>query len=242
MSSGSHYRRVLIKISGEAFCGPGGFGLDQQAIEAVAGELAGLGEMQVQVGLVVGGGNFFRGKTLAASQFIPRVTADAMGMLATVMNGLALAEALTARGVAARVLSAIPMDRVCESFTHARALGHLEKGRLLILVGGTGSPFFTTDTCAALRANEIAAEVLLKATKVDGVFEADPVTHPGARKFDRLTYGEVLARQLGVMDLAAVSLCMNSGIPVIVFRLATPGSLARAVQKQAVGTIISADS
>jgi len=242
MPSGSHYRRVLIKISGEAFCGPDGFGLDRQAIEAIAGELAGLCEMQVQVGLVVGGGNFLRGKTLAAGEFIPRATADAMGMLATVMNGLALSEALAGRGVPARVLSAIPMDRVCESFTRARALSHLEKGRLLILVGGTGSPFFTTDTCAALRANEIAAEVLLKATKVDGVFEADPVTHPQARKFDRLTYGEVLARQLGVMDLAAVSLCMGSGIPVIVFRLATPGNLTRAVQKQAVGTIISADS
>jgi uridylate kinase len=232
---------VLVKISGEAFCAAGGFGIDPEVVEALVGELAPLHEMQVEVGLVVGGGNFLRGKTLAEAEFIQRATADAMGMLATVMNGLALQDALEHRGVPTRVLSAIPTAGVCEPFARRRALHHLEQRRVVILAGGTGSPFFTTDTCSALRASELGADVLLKATKVDGVFEADPLKHPDARKFDRLTYGQVLAKQLGVMDLAAVSLCMESRIPVIVFRLGTPGNLAAAVRGEAVGTMISAD-
>jgi uridylate kinase len=235
------YRRVLIKISGESLCAPGSFGLDADAIAATIVELKAVHELGVQVGLVMGGGNILRGKSLAEAEFIERTTADAMGMLATVMNALVLQDALEYQGVPARVLSAVPTAGVCEPYVRRRALRHLEKGRLVLLAGGTGSPFFTTDTCAALRASELRAAVLLKATKVDGVFEADPVKNPSARKFDRLTYAEVLARQLGVMDLAAVSLCMESRIPVIVFRLARPGSLAAAVRGEKVGTIISAD-
>ena len=241
MSPGSRYRRVLVKISGEALCAPGGFGIDPASVEAVVAELVPVHEMGAQLALVVGGGNFLRGRTLADAEFIQRPTADAMGMLATVMNGLALQDALEHRGVPARVLSAIPTAGVCEPYVRRRALRHLEKGCVVVLVGGTGSPFFTTDTCAALRASELAADVLLKATKVDGVFEADPVAHPDARKLERLTYAQVLAKQLGVMDLAAVSLCMESHIPVIVFRLATPGSLIAAVRGETVGTMISAD-
>jgi uridylate kinase len=233
------YRRVLLKISGEAFCAPGEFGIDANALQAVAAELAPLREMQVQVGLVVGGGNFLRGKTLSQTPFMPRATADAIGMLATVMNALALQEALEHAAAPARVLSAVTTAGFCEQYDRRRAIRHLEAGRLVILAGGTGSPFFTTDTCAALRASELGADALLKATKVDGVFEADPVTNPKAKKFERLTYGEVLARQLGVMDLAAVSLCMESHIPVIVFRLAKSGNVAAAVRGEPVGTIIS---
>ena len=235
------YRRVLVKISGESLCAPGAGGLDGEAIATVVGELAAALAAGAQIGLVVGGGNFLRGKTLAQARLLPRPTADAMGMLATVMNALALGEALNAAGVPARVLSAVPTPGFCEPYTRARAITHLDKGRLVLLAGGTGSPFFTTDTCAALRAAELGAEVLMKATKVGGVYEADPVTHPAARKFDRLTYGEVLARQLGVMDLAAISLCMEARIPVLVFRLADKGALAAAVHGERVGTVISAE-
>lgn len=239
MSSRPLYRRVLVKVSGEAFCAPGGFGIDAGAIKAVVGELAPLREMQVQVGLVVGGGNFLRGKALSEIESVTRATADAMGMLATVMNALALQEALEHAGITTRVLSAVSTGSFCESYDRRRAIRHLQAGRLVILAGGTGSPFFTTDTCAALRACELGADAVLKATKVDGVFDADPVTTPTAKKFNRLTYREVLARQLGVMDLAAVSLCMESQIPVIVFRLGKSGNLATAVRGKPVGTIIS---
>lgn len=241
MSARPHFRRVLLKISGEALCAAGDFGIDAGAIGAVAAELGPLHQAGVQVGLVVGAGNFLRGRALAEAEFVQRATADAMGMLATVMNALAMRDALEHRGIPARALSAIATGGACEPYVRRRALRHLEKGRVLVLAGGTGSPFFTTDTCAALRASELGAEALLKATKVDGVFDADPVSHPRAKKFERLTYGEVLARQLGVMDLAAVSLCMESRIPVIVFRLATEGNLMAAVRGEKVGTIISAD-
>ena len=233
------YRRVLIKVSGEAFCGSGGFGINPSAMEAFATELLPVREMGVQIGLVVGGGNIFRGRSLAEAGLIARPTADAMGMLATVINALALGDALAGRGIETRVMSARPTADVCELFTRRRAIEHLEAGRIVILAGGTGNPFFTTDTCAALRAGEIDAEVLLKATKVDGVFDADPVNNPDAEKFNRLTYGEVLARQLGVMDLSAISMCMESAIPVIVFRMGKPGNLAAAVAGENVGTIIS---
>jgi len=242
MAADARYRRVLVKLSGEAFCAPGAFGIDPEALAATVAELAPLHEMQVQAAVVVGGGNFLRGReTAGAGSFLQRTTADAMGMLATVMNALALQDALQARHLPARVLSAVPMGGLCEPYVRARAVRHLEKGRFVILAAGTGSPFFTTDTCSALRASELGAEVLLKATKVDGVFEADPVTCPDAKKFDRLTYGEVLARRLGVMDLAAVSLCMDSRIPVIVFRLSRAGNLAAAVRGEPVGTTISAE-
>ncbi len=241
MSARPAYRRVLVKISGEAMCAPGRFGVEAPAVEGVVAELAPLPERGVQVAVVVGGGNFFRGRTFSQAPFIQRPTADAMGMLATLINGLALQDALEGRGVPARLLSAVPAGGMCEPYVRRRALRHLEKGRVVLLAGGTGSPFFTTDTCAALRASELAADVLLKATKVDGVFEADPLTHPQARRFDRLTHAEVLSRQLGVMDLAAVSLCMDSRIPVVVFRLATPGNLLAAVRGEPVGTMIAAE-
>ena len=239
MADKAKYKRVVLKISGQSLCRPGGSGIDPPALASLADELAPVVQTGLQVGLVVGGGNILRGRQLAANAPIQRVTADHMGMLATVINALALRDSLAGRGMPACVLGAIEMTAVCEPFTRRRALEHLEAGRLVILAGGTGSPFFTTDTCAALRASELEAELLLKATKVDGVFDADPLTHPEAKKFDRLTYGEVLARQLGVMDLAAVSLCMESRIPVIVFRMATAGGLAAAIRGEPVGTIIS---
>lgn len=239
MSQSARYRRAVLKLSGEALCPPGGFGIDIPALQSTAAELAAVHELGVQTAIVIGGGNFLRGKVFARSEFIPRTTADAMGMLATVMNALALQEAMERAGIPTRVLSAVPTPGFCEPFILRRALRHLEKGRMLVLAGGTGHPFFSTDTCAALRASELSADVLLKATKVDGVFDADPVVNPSARKFDRLTYGEVLGRQLGVMDLAAVSLCLDAKIPVIVFRLHQPGNLAAAVRGDHVGTIIS---
>jgi uridylate kinase len=239
-SSTLPYRRVLLKISGEAFCASGGHGIDVASVEAVVAELVPVLKLGVQIALVVGGGNLLRGKTFSQGDYISRPVADAMGMLATVMNGIALQDALEHHGIAARALSAVPVGAVCEPFVRSHAVSLLNEGRVVILTGGTGNPFFTTDTCAALRASELQADVLFKATKVDGVFEADPVTNPSARKFERLDYGEVLKRQLGVMDLAAVSLCMESRIPVIVFRLATPGNLLRAIQGEAVGTIIAA--
>lgn len=239
MVTKSAYHRVLIKVSGEAFCGSDGFGIDPSALEALITELLGVHETGVQIGLVVGGGNIFRGRELSKAGLIARPTADAMGMLATVMNALALGDALAGRAARVSVMSAKPTADACEPFTRRCAIEHLEAGKIVILAGGTGNPFFTTDTCAALRAAEIGAEVLLKATKVDGVFDADPVTNPNAKKFDRLTYGEVLSRQLGVMDLAAVSMCMESGIPIIVFRMDKPGNLAAAGAGENVGTVIS---
>jgi uridylate kinase len=239
MTSVPVYHRVLLKISGEAFCQAGSFGIDAAALDAIVQELSPLVRQKVQVGLVIGGGNFLRGRQLGNIQAIQRATADSMGMLATVMNGLALQDAMESSGLPGRVLSAVPTGGMCEPYIRRRAIRHLEKGRVVILAGGTGNPFFTTDTCAALRASELRTDVLMKATKVDGIFEADPLTHPDARKFDRLSYGEVLSRQLGVMDLAAISLCMESKIPVLVFRLGNPGNLSRAIAGEAVGTIIS---
>jgi len=241
MASAPRYRRVLLKISGEALCAPGGFGLDPQAVADLVGEIRPVVQMGVAAGLVVGGGNFLRGKALSSRQGLPRATADAMGMLATIMNGLALREALDARDVPARVLSAIPTGGLCDDYDRRLAGRLLDEGHVVILAGGTGSPFFTTDTCAALRAAELDADALLKATQVDGVFDSDPASNPDASKFDRLSYAEVLARRLGVMDLAAVSLCMESAIPIIVFHMATTGNLAAAVRGETVGTIVTAN-
>jgi len=241
MGTAGPYRRVLVKISGESLCAAGGSGIDPDAVRATVAELAAAARTGAQIAVVVGGGNFLRGRDLEAANFIPRVTGDAMGMLATVMNGLALAEALEAAGVGARVHSAFPAGGFCEPFVRARAHRQLNEGRVVVLAGGTGQPFFTTDTAAALRAAQLGADAMMKATKVDGVFDADPAACPDATKFDRLTYGEVLARRLGVMDLAAVSLCMESKIPVVVFRLADPGRLAAAVRGETVGTTIAAD-
>jgi len=241
MGTAGHYRRVLVKISGESLCAAGGSGIDAGAIRATVTELAAARQTGAQIAVVVGAGNFLRGRDLQSADFIPRVTADGMGMLATVINGLALGEALKAAGIDARVHSAFPAGGFCEPFVRGRADRQLNEGRVVVLAGGTGQPFFTTDTCAALRAAQLDADAMMKATKVDGVFDADPATCPDATKFDRLTYAEVLARRLGVMDLAAVSLCMESKIPVIVFRLADPGRLAAAVGGEAVGTTIAAD-
>ena len=241
MGGEAAYRRVLLKVSGEAFCAPGGWGIEPAALEALVGELAVAREMGVQLAIVPGGGNFLRGRVLAQGGAIDRPTADAMGMLATVMNALALADALEAGGIPARATSAVAMGGMCEHFDRRRVIEHLEAGRVVLLGGGTGQPFFTTDTCAALRACQLGADALFKATKVDGVFEADPATHPQAAKFERLSYGEVLSRQLGVMDLAAVSLCMESRIPVVVFKLDKPGNLAAAMRGEPVGTQVCAE-
>lgn len=239
MTEAPRYKRVLVKLSGESFSGAGGSGIEPALLGRVVQEVAAVREMGVEAALVVGGGNFVRGRDLMADASIRRTTADYMGMLATVMNGLALRDALEARGVPARLLGAIPMPPVCEPFAARRAIDHLQRGRVVIFAGGTGSPFFTTDTCASLRAAEISADALLKATKVDGVFNADPEKDPAARKYRRLTYQQVLADRLGVMDLAAVSMCMEVRIPIVVFEFSRPGSLAAAVRGADIGTLIA---
>lgn len=238
MGDAPRYRRVLVKLSGESLCGAGSFGIDGQAVEQVIDELQPVVGLGVQIALVIGGGNILRGRDLSGNPQIQRATADYMGMLATVINALALRDVMESRGVASRVMSAIPMPVVAEPFIRLRAIRHLEKGRVVILAAGTGNPFFTTDTCASLRANELNAEVLLKATKVDGVYDSDPHKNPKARRYDRLTYQQVLEDRLGVMDLTAISMCMERKMPVLVFRLGDKGSLMRAVLGQDVGTLI----
>jgi len=233
------YQRVLIKLSGEAMCSPGGFGVDPAAVATAVDEVAGVVETGAEVALVIGAGNLVRGKRLASESSIDRATADYMGMLGTVINALALQDVLEARGLQTRVLGAITMTAVCEPFIRRRAMRHLEKGRVILLAAGTGSPFFTTDTCAALRALEIGADVLLKATKVDGVFDSDPVENPKAQRFEQLSYQDVLARRLGVMDMTAISMCMEGNLPVVVFQLSKPGNLRAAVAGEPVGTLIT---
>jgi len=233
------YQRVLIKVSGESLCSPGGFGIQAPAVEAVVDEILPVVRLGVQVALVVGGGNFVRGRDLADDPHIQRATADYMGMLATVINAQALQDTFESRDVPTRVLSAITMTAVCEPWIRRRAIRHLEKARLVILAGGTGSPFFTTDTCAALRANELGAEVLLKATKVDGVYDSDPAKNPAAKRYPRLTYQKILADRLGVMDLTAISMAMESRIPIVVFELSKKGNLLKVVLGQEVGTLVS---
>ncbi len=235
------YRRVLLKLSGELLGGSGGQGLDAAAAGQVAErvrEAVGLG---VQVGLVVGAGNLFRG--LGASRTgMDRCAADAIGMLATVMNALALREAFAGLGVAADVQSAIPAPGIVEPFDHRRAVSLLEAGRVVLFAGGTGHPFFTTDTTAALRACQVGADVLLKGTKVDGVYDADPRTNPAARRYERVSYAEALARRLGVMDATAFSLCAENRLPILVFRFGVPGELARLMQGDfRSATLVSAD-
>ncbi len=245
MASTPKYKRILLKLSGESFCLPGGFGIDPKAVTQVVDELIPIVEMGIEVGLVVGGGNIIRGKTLTEkseavdSINIQRGTADYMGMLATVINALALRDALTNRGISTRVQSAVSMTAIAEPFIPLRAIRHLEKGRIVIFAAGTGSPFFTTDTCAALRAREIGAEALLKATKVDGVFDCDPETNSNAKKYDTLSYHKVITDRLGVMDMTAISMCMESKIPIVVFRLSETGSLAEVVCGKDVGTLVT---
>ena len=239
MTAKTGYKRVLIKVSGEGLCPPGRSGFDLKAMDALAEEIASIARAGVQVGLVVGAGNLLRGRDFPAGGAVHRVTADHMGMLATIINALALQDVLEAKGAPARVMSAIPMGALCETYGSRQAVGHLEKGRVVVYAAGTGSPLFTTDMCAALRAAETGAQAVIKATKVDGVYDSDPVKDPRAKKYDHLTYHEVIRLRLGVMDLTAISLCMEHNIPIIVLSMAHPGALARAVRGRKVGTLIS---
>ena len=232
------YSRVLLKLSGEALGGPSGAGISPEAVQDMAEQIREVRELGVQVVVVVGGGNIFRG--LAGSERgIERATGDYMGMLATVINALALQDALEKLGVATRVQSAITMSQVAEAFIRRRAVRHLEKGRVVIFGGGTGNPYFSTDTAAALRANEIGAEVILKATKVDGIYDSDPKKNPKARRYSQIGYLEALQRQLKVMDSTAFSLCMDNKMPIIVFDFFRPHNLKRAVMGEPVGTHVT---
>jgi uridylate kinase len=239
--SSKSYSRVLLKISGEGFCHEGSFGIEGPELEGIARQCVEVAKTGVQLAIVVGGGNFIRGSTFAEDGNIPRATADYMGMLATVINAVALQETMERMGQPTRVQSAISVYSVCEPFIRRRAVRHLEKGRVLILAAGTGNPFFTTDTCAALRATEIGADVLLKATKVDGIYTADPKKDPKAKLLHKVTYEEVLARKLRVMDLTAITLCMERKLTLVVFNLKTPGNIARVARGEDVGTKIVPD-
>ena len=230
------YKRVVLKLSGEALQGKLGFGIDPQVLEDLARQVSEIKELGVQVTVVVGGGNIFRGMPAASSTGVERATADYMGMLATAINGLALQDALERLGVPTRVQTAIEIAKVAEPYIRRRAIRHLEKGRVVIFVGGIGNPFFTTDTTAALRAMEIGADVVLKATNVDGVYTDDPATNRAAKKFATLSFFDVLKKGLKVMDATAVSLCMSSNVPIIVFNLHRPGNIKRAVCGEPVGT------
>jgi uridylate kinase len=232
------YGRILLKLSGEALLGSRQYGVDPAFCEFIAAQVAQVHSLGVQIGIVVGGGNIFRGLA-AAAKGMDRATGDYIGMLATVMNGLALQDAIEKAGVPTRVMSAIAMNEVAEPYIRRRAVRHLEKGRVVILAAGTGNPYFTTDTAAALRAVEIGAEVILKATKVDGVYDSDPVTNPNAERFEKLTYSEVLARRLGVLDATAVSLCMENDTPIVVFDLNGPQNITRVAVGETVGTLIT---
>lgn len=231
------YKRVLLKLSGEALMGDLGYGIDPNVIKNIAGEIKALVAAQVELAIVVGGGNIFRGMK-ASAKGMDRATADYVGMLATVMNALALQDGLEKAGVVTRVLSAMEISEVAEPYIRRRALRHLEKGRVIIFAGGTGNPYFTTDTAASLRAAEIGAEVLLKATKVDGIYDRDPVGNPDAVKYDSLSYLDVLTQDLKVMDLTAITLCKDNNIPLIVFDLDSPGNIERAVRGETIGTVV----
>ena len=233
------YKRVLLKLSGESFCKPGGFGIEGDAIESIAERIARLCKTGPQVAIVVGGGNFLRGAAFSQKSHIPRTTADYMGMLATVMNACALQETLEKVGQPTRVLSAIEVSAICEPSIRRRCIRHLEKGRVTILAGGTGNPFFSTDTCAALRASEIGAELMIKATKVDGVYTDDPMKNPDAKLIDHINYQEVLSKNLKVMDPAAVSLCRENHIPIVVLNIFKEGNVTRVLRGEHVGTVIS---
>lgn len=237
MGPSQGYRRFILKITGESLCAEGGFGIDRDETSRVAEPLARLVNTSKEIAVVVGGGNFIRGHELAR-QGVKRTSADQMGMLGTVMNGIALQDALEEKGVETRVMSSVEIRDVCEPYIRRRAIRHLEKGRLIILVGGTGHPFFSTDTAAALRAAEIKAEILFKGTKVDGVYSADPKTDPSAEKYDTLTYMDVLKNELKVMDSTAISLCMENDLPIQVFNMKKEGNIELAVSGEAVGTLI----
>ena len=229
------YKRILLKISGEVLTGERDYGIDPEVMHTIAEEIQELKDLRVDVAIVIGGGNIFRG-VAASSQGMDRASADYMGMLATVINGLALQDALEKMGIQTRVQTAIEMRAIAEPYIRRRAIRHLEKGRVVIFAAGTGNPYFTTDTTASLRAMEIGADVILKATKVDGVYDADPLLHENARKFEELTYLDVLKSQLKVMDATAISLCMDHQIPIIVFNLRERGNIKRVVLGEPVGT------
>jgi uridylate kinase len=234
---GARFGRILLKLSGEALLGSRQYGVDPETCVFIAEQVRTARQAGVEVAIVVGGGNIFRGLA-AAARGMDRATGDYMGMLATVMNGLALQDAMEAAGVETRVMTAIGMDEVAEPYIRRRAVRHLEKGRVVILVAGTGNPYFTTDTAAALRAVEIGANALLKATKVDGVYSADPVTDPAAVRYEQLSYTEVLARRLAVLDSTATSLCMDNEMPILVFDINQQGNISRAALGEPVGTLI----
>ena len=233
------YRRVLLKLSGEALLGGRDYGIDPVVAEQIASEVSEVRRLGVELAIVIGGGNIFRGLA-ATSTGMDRATADNMGMLATVMNALALSDALERHDTVTRVLTAIEMRTVAEPFIRRRAIRHLEKGRVVLFAAGTGNPYFTTDTAAALRAMEIRADVIMKATKVDGIFTADPVIDPDASRLDTLSHQELLERRLRVMDATAISLCMDNELPIVVFNLTTPGNVRRAVMGEAIGSTVTA--
>ena len=232
--------RVLLKLSGEALMGDRQYGIDPEIVRGIAAQVAEARREGIEVAVVVGGGNIFRGVAAAASG-MDRATADYMGMLATAMNGLALQDALEQAGCPTRVMSAIAMNEIAEPYIRRRAVRHLEKGRVVVLVAGTGNPYFTTDTAATLRAVELAAEVILKATRVDGVYDADPEKHPGATRFTQIGYTELLASRLEALDATAVSLAMDNDMPIVVFDMTQPGNILRAVRGETIGTRIGGD-
>ncbi len=236
------YHRILLKISGEGLCREAGFGLDMPQLESIAEQIAQVARSGVQVAVVIGGGNFVRGQALAAAGHVQRATADYMGMLATVINAMALQDTLENLGQPTRVASALTVLQVCEPFIRRKVIRHLEKGRVAVLAAGVGNPFFTTDTCAALRATELQAQVLLKATKVDGVYSGDPRKDPEARCFDKLSYRQVIRDNLRVMDMTAISLAMESNIPIVVFNLKTKGNIARVAAGEPIGTLITGEA
>jgi uridylate kinase len=233
------FKRILLKLSGEALAAGQGFGVDGDRVQEIAAELQDVHTLGVQIAVVVGGGNFFRGVAEQARE-MDRVSADHMGMLATVINALALQDALEKRGVYTRVMSAIEMNQVAEPFIRRRAMRHLEKGRLVIFAAGTGNPYFSTDTAASLRAMEIKADVILKATKVDGIYDADPVLVKDAKMFDQISYMDVLRKGLQVMDSTAISLCKDNNLPIIIFNLNRPGNIKRVLTGEKIGSLVSA--
>ena len=238
MNKDLKYHRILLKLSGESLAGPQGFGIDPQRAEDIAERVREVRNLEVDVAVVIGAGNLWRGR-IGIERGMDRATADYMGMLATVMNALALMDAMERLGMVTRVQSAVEMHAVAEPYIRRRAIRHLEKGRVVILGGGTGNPYFSTDTAAALRAMEIGAQVLIKATKVDGVYDSDPVTNPGAVRFERLSYMETINRRLDVMDSTAISLCMDNHLPILVLNLWQPNSLREALFGANVGTLVS---
>ncbi len=235
------FRRILLKLSGEALGGNQELGIDINVLRSIATQVKEVRDMGIETALVIGGGNIFRGMAAAAEGFMDRSQADYMGMLATVMNSLALQDALESVGCHTRVMSAIEISRVSEPYIRRRAIRHLEKGRVVIFAGGTGNPYFTTDTAASLRANEIHADVLLKATKVDGVYDADPVKVPTAKKYETVSYMDVLRNRLNVMDATAISLCMDNRMPIIVFNMNVPGNIRKVMQGEHIGTRVVPD-